>query len=98
VLAEGAGNDRLIAGTGRDRLTGGAGADTFEFGRADGTNRITDFDTARETIRITGGARRFEGLTIAEDGADAVVRFGRTEVLLLGVDAAMLDAAVFDFV
>ena len=97
-LAGGAGNDLLIAGTGRDRLTGGAGADTFEFGRAEGKNRITDFDTALDTIRITGGARRFEALTITEDGADAVVSFGRTEVRLLGIDAATLDASVFDFV
>jgi Ca2+-binding RTX toxin-like protein len=96
-LFGGDGRDLLIGGKGADRLVGGADADVFQFGRADGRDRIMDFDRDLDLIRITAGATNFESLTIEQDGSDAVVSFARTEIRLVGIDAADLAAGQFDF-
>lgn len=52
VLEGGTGNDRLDGGRGHDLLEGGEGADTFIFGKRGGTDRILDFDTHEDTLRL----------------------------------------------
>jgi Ca2+-binding RTX toxin-like protein len=50
-----AGNDTLDGGTGNDALDGGAGNDTYVFGRGDGQDMISDYDTTSgniDTIRL----------------------------------------------
>jgi len=53
------GTDTLIGAAGNDTLTGGAGADTFVFNVAPGAanaDRIMDFTSASDTLRLDGGA------------------------------------------
>lgn len=60
ALAGGGGSDRLRGGLGNDVSTGGAGADVFIFasltetGSGGGHDRITDFDTGTDRIKLTG--------------------------------------------
>ena len=53
TLTGGAGEDMLIGGEGDDELTGGGDADTFVFGEDNGSDTITDFDTANDKIDLT---------------------------------------------
>jgi Ca2+-binding RTX toxin-like protein len=46
------GNDTINGGEGNDVLTGGSGFDTFVFSGLAGSDRITDFDVDRDTLRI----------------------------------------------
>lgn len=64
VLKGGAGSDHLYGGAGADRLwglrgadflTGGAGADTFSFRVNDGQDRITDFQSGIDSLRLESG-------------------------------------------
>lgn len=52
VLVGRAGNDRLDGGLNDDTLTGGRGADRFVLGLGFGTDTITDFSVADDTIEI----------------------------------------------
>lgn len=56
VILGGAGSDRIESGAGVDTVTGGAGADIFIFnGRAEGGDRITDFDQAAgDRLKLLG--------------------------------------------
>jgi len=53
-LSGGGGKDTLIGGAGNDRLAGGADADTFRFSspRADGIDRISDFEPGLDKIAV----------------------------------------------
>ncbi len=57
------GLDTLVGGSGNDTLTGGTGADIFRYeSQADGTDVITDFNTAQaDKLQFVGSA--FGGLT-----------------------------------
>lgn len=47
------GTDQLDGGQGNDTMTGGTGADTFVFrDLSNGTDSITDFSTAQDTLRL----------------------------------------------
>jgi Ca2+-binding RTX toxin-like protein len=49
-------NDLLMGGFGIDTLTGGAGSDRFLFvSRAEGRDRITDFNPVADTISVSAG-------------------------------------------
>jgi Ca2+-binding RTX toxin-like protein len=56
-LSGGDGNDILDGGQGSDTLTGGTGNDFFDFSASlnSGADTITDYDVARDTIRIKAG-------------------------------------------
>jgi Ca2+-binding RTX toxin-like protein len=59
VLSGMDGIDTLMGGAGNDTLSGGAGADTFVFNVVPGAanaDRITDFTSARDTLRLDGSA------------------------------------------
>lgn len=52
-LSGGAGNDFFFRNEGNDFLSGGAGGDDFYFiAPGEGIDRITDFDTADDSIRV----------------------------------------------
>ena len=106
VLDGGSGNDTLRDGLGETIMTGGAGADTFVFGaQSGGSDKVLDFDTARDHILLDGIA----GLTSLDALPDHTTDLGGSTlldlgeghtVLLMGVDAAHLTAqagSVFAF-
>ena len=54
VLFGNGGDDILVAGHGADRLNGGLGADVFVFGDSPDGGRIDDFNTAEDTLDLSG--------------------------------------------
>ncbi|MFZ1469459.1 MAG: Hint domain-containing protein [Paracoccaceae bacterium] len=99
TLYGGSGNDTLVGGAGNDTLTGGADADVFEFDRAGGADRITDFDLTiidgktvdqldiSELRTLSGDPVKWRDVTVSDDGnGNAVLTFPEGEsVVLLGV-------------
>jgi Ca2+-binding RTX toxin-like protein len=55
ILRGGAGNDTLHGGVGNDSLTGGPGRDSFSFAHVSHADRIGDFATGIDKIRLDGG-------------------------------------------
>lgn len=100
TILGGGGKDRINGGTGDDSLTGGTKRDTFEFdGLVDeGSDRITDFENGVDRIEIAG--ETFADLTIRQTGSGnaRVVLDSGTEILLVGVSKAEVDASDFIFV
>lgn len=97
-LIGGAGNDRLTGGTGNDTLSGGAGSDRFIFFRAEGRDIITDFQNGYDRIEISTGAERYSDLSIAQAGANTLISFAGTQVILANFSARMVDPGDFVFV
>jgi uncharacterized protein len=90
ILSGGAGKDVLFGGLGNDTLSGGTGADTFHFGRFEGSDTITDFDTALDRLILDDGisVQRTKVQDVNRDGAaDLTLTFSQgTSVTLLGVN------------
>lgn len=82
-LLGGLGRDRLVGGNGDDRLTGGAGRDVFVFDGADGTNRITDWET-KDSVDIRGSGVELSDVSIGISGEDAVLLIAQTTVIIEG--------------
>jgi serralysin len=109
TLQGGAGGDTLSGGAGNDLLAGGAENDRFVIAPAEGIDRITDFDANAAggqdvlDVRAFGfgsfAAMRAAGVTIAADGAAAVITFAGlgTTVRLDAVAPAQLTASDFLF-
>ncbi|UVO50371.1 Ig-like domain-containing protein [Sphingomonas sp. SUN019] len=102
TLSGGAGKDVLFGGLGNDTLSGGTGADMFHFGRFDGSDTITDFDTALDRIILDDGIslQRTKVQDVNRDGAaDLTLTFSQgTSMTLLGVNnAAAVKFAAPDF-
>jgi VCBS repeat-containing protein len=96
LLDGGAGADTLVGGKGGDVLTGGAGTDVFRFAGADGADRITDFNTAEDSIALDGvRVAKWSGGDVNRDGVtDLTIQFtGGSSVVLLGV--SQFDAVRF---
>lgn len=94
LLDGGAGADTLVGGKGGDILTGGAGADVFRFAGADGTDRITDFDTAEDSLAL-------DGVRVAKWSRGDVNRDGATDLTIQftgGASAVLLGVGQFDAV
>ncbi len=97
------GNDTLIGGDGDDYLVGGAGDDTFFFFDADGiaTDTITDFDAAgNDVISLTmAGILSFTDVQarMTQVGADVLLDFDTTDILLLNTTLASMTADDFIF-
>ncbi len=89
ILDGGLGNDRLLGEGGTDTLTGGAGGDIFVFGRANGRDTITDFDTVLDRILLENGVGVLNSAVsdVNRDGrADLTINFSTgNSVALLGV-------------
>ncbi len=89
VLKGGSGADRLEGGAQGDALYGGGGADVFVFGPNEGRDVIHDFETV-DRIMFTGGVEA-EDVSMTSDGADAVLRFAGTTVVVVGEAGLVLD-------
>jgi len=73
ILSGGDANDTLIGAGGSDTLTGGAGADTFVFNGAPDGDRVMDFASGSDTLRLDGAAFSAAGASGRFAGGD--VRF-----------------------
>lgn len=96
VLFGGAGNDTLRGIEGRDTLTGGTGADVFEFATGTHTHVIADFQNGIDRIKVLN-ASSFADLTVTARATDVLVSDGTQKLLLLNVDATLIDANDFIF-
>jgi serralysin len=90
TLRGGNGLDLLAGAGGNDRLTGGRGADGFVFGSGDGHDRVADFTTVDDVIRLSADLWGGAVLTAAQVVAQfAVIRHGDV-VLDFGADGLTL--------
>ena len=72
------GNDMVIGEAGNDTLSAGTGADTFRFAPGDGTDTITNFNPALDTVHIAGTAaapviHAFPSDILFDDGGTAAM-------------------------
>lgn len=95
TLDGGGAGDLLIGGDGDDSLTGGGGGDEFRLNTGDGTDTITDFQIGNDVIGLQGVGISFAGLSITQDGNDAVVAFADVEIILIDRSAGDLSASDF---
>jgi len=84
-----------MGGKGNDQITGGNGSDLFVFNSGTGDDTVTGFTGGTDMIEIRSGAQSFAGLTITDQGGDALVAFDDASVLLQGV--AIADLTEDDF-
>ncbi|MGR3500645.1 MAG: calcium-binding protein [Limimaricola soesokkakensis] len=92
TLDGGDGADILNGGRHNDVLTGGDGADIFAFrSQRDGDDIITDFEDGSDLLDFTRTSLEFEDLTIENQGDDAVISYGDSQITLLGIDAGAID-------
>jgi Ca2+-binding RTX toxin-like protein len=101
ALLGGAGADTLTGGNQADRLTGNAGNDVFVFARNanQGRDKILDFTNGEDKIQIAGGSMADVKITSASAGASTLVTLDSgTQITLLGVSSATINAADFLFV
>jgi VCBS repeat-containing protein len=101
-LNGGDGVDELFGGLGDDMLTGGTGADLFHFGRAGGSDTITDFNTNDDRIILDDDLAVIKSKVadVNHDGTkDLTLTFNQgTSVTLLGVsDASKIKYAAPDY-
>lgn len=88
---------------GADSFTGGGGRDVFEFGFADGSDTITDFDVADDVILFgqVGGLDTLAELQsyMSESGGSVFIDFGGgNRIEIQNTTLASLDEANFEFV
>jgi len=98
VLNGGEGADLLDGGRGHDTLTGGWGRDVFVFRALDkGDDVITDFEDGSDLIEITGLS--YADLVFASVARGTVITSEAMsgQIMLEGVDVAILDATDFIF-
>jgi len=69
TLGGGAGNDTLTGGAGADVLTGGSGADVFVLNSKVGSDRVTDFASGSDDLRISMATLRVGDGDTTVDGA-----------------------------
>ena len=101
-LFGGAGNDTVIGATGHDILTGGPDRDVFIFGtgsgQGHGRDRITDFSTGQDHIRILiPGTKAIGDLTLTRQGSDTLIDTGFGTITLDNVLPGKLDSDDFLF-
>ncbi|MGB8812649.1 MAG: hypothetical protein WCC57_05640 [Paracoccaceae bacterium] len=96
-LAGGGGADVVIGGGGRDVLSGGSGADQFVFNHVSGADTVLDFQNGSDRLVIESGATRFADLTITDSGANVLIGFAGSTVLLVNVDHTLIGASDFVF-
>lgn len=98
TLIGGSGDDFLIAGDAGngDRLTGGLGEDVFFIYNYDYV--ITDFTLGQDYLLVGAEtAQSFADVTIAQNGANALLSWDNTQVTLEGFDSTTLTADQFLF-
>ncbi len=95
TLSGGVGDDFLVDGTGSDLLTGGAGADRFIM-TADGTaDTISDFDTAQDTLDLSGWSlvRSIPQSAFQSTNTGAVLTLGDESLTLKSADGKAITYA-----
>jgi Ca2+-binding RTX toxin-like protein len=96
------GNDTLAGRGGDDLLTGGAADDIFVFTDNGGLDRIDDFDDAgNDLIQLSiAGITTFGQVSAAmtQVGADVLIDFATTDILLIGTTLATVQSDDFAFV
>ena len=93
----GSGDDRIVGGKGNDLASGGRGSDEFVFSKRSGDDVVVDFEVGVDVFTVNGGSRLLNRVTVedADDGG-TLVSFGKSSVMLEGVDAgAFSDATDF---
>jgi Ca2+-binding RTX toxin-like protein len=103
TLQGGAGNDTLAGGAGNDTLQGNAGNDIFVFGAGFGADKVNDFDTdpagGQDALDLSGlgvtAATFAAEVAVSVSGANALVTVAGGSILLVGIDAATVDASDF---
>ncbi|MBF9045713.1 hypothetical protein LSUCC0031_01160 [Rhodobacterales bacterium LSUCC0031] len=104
ILIGGAGNDRIMGGDGADIIEDGAGSDTLAGGagadrfilRADGLqDRITDFETGRDRLDLSGWPFLYDPAQLSiQSTIDGAIVTWRNEVLMIQTALGMpLSAA-----
>ncbi len=90
TLSGGAGNDRLRGDAGADVLSGGGGRDVFVFAKGMGTDRITDFGKAQDTLQLNSnlwagklGVKQVIARFATDTGDDIVLDFGANGKIVL---------------
>jgi Ca2+-binding RTX toxin-like protein len=77
VIVGNAAANQLVGGAGSDTLTGGAGADGYTLSSLVGTDTITDYVVADDTLRISqAGIRIGDGDTLVENAQVRLARGG----------------------
>jgi Ca2+-binding RTX toxin-like protein len=101
TISGGAGNDRMRGSAGDDILTGGSGADTFVFYRAEGDDRINDFQQGVDRLEFRGISGR-EITWTATDGGVTVSYGGMAgqaadhgEIFVAGITALGFSDFIF---
>jgi Ca2+-binding RTX toxin-like protein len=97
TLNGGAGNDTLDGGYDRDVLTGGAGNDRFVFDWHSGRDTITDFQDGYDKINVSAFHTIMRYVGIQDSSQGAVISFGDSSVVVLGVHANAFSASDFIF-
>jgi Ca2+-binding RTX toxin-like protein len=82
-----------------DILTGGADRDLFYFDADGGNDTIIDFEDGIDRLLFQNGssANSISDLTIAQDGANALITYAEGTILLLATDVSDLDVSDFRF-
>lgn len=97
ALSGGDGADRLLGGAGNDNLHGGAGADRFQFFAGNGVDLIADFQDGVDKIDFFSGATRFEDLRLVQSGANTLIHYGDSRIIVGNTDIGDLDRSDFWF-
>ena len=101
-ISGGSGNDVITGGAGNDRLRGGAGADIFLFNRADGQDRIVDFQQGVDHLQFHGISEReivwtaIEGGVTVSYGGLAGLATNHGEIFIKGVTSLDFNDFVFN--
>ncbi|MFM9864172.1 MAG: beta strand repeat-containing protein [Micropepsaceae bacterium] len=97
-----AGNDTLAGRGGNDQLTGGGENDIFVFADNGSTDTIYDFDDiGDDTIQLSiAGITNFAGVqaVMTQAGADVVIDFASTDIVLANTTLASMGSDDFTFV
>ncbi len=95
----GAGNDILNGGIGNDAISGGAGNDTYLFTKGDGSDKISEVDTASgnvNTIRLLDVAST-ELRALLRIGNDLILKYGDSDQLTIGNYFNMSNDLIYMF-
>lgn len=98
-VSGGAGDDYVTGDRGADTLSGGAGADIFELNAGSGRDYVVDYNGA-EGDRIRVLEEYATNYRVYQDGADAVINFGGSELVIVGVQLSTVKVyglAVMEF-
>jgi Ca2+-binding RTX toxin-like protein len=95
------GNDNLAGRGGNDFIVGGNGNDTFVFTNNGGADQISDFDDfGNDLIQLSiSGITTFAQVqaVMTQVGADVLIDFATTDILLTGTTLATVQADDFVF-